>query len=125
MADRIMMNGILIKQPLSGLGYSFEKRYSNDSTYTQSGNKYTTTVGVYEKFQYTAADLTEEEISAILHQIIDGEVFILHYRSPYYGEWRDGNFQVDSASAVVGNWIEDKEVYESLSFTMTGVNPLD
>lgn len=125
MADRIMMNGEIIKQPLKGLGYKFAKKYSSDSTFVQSGRKHTTTIGTYEEFTYSAADLTASELSTILHHIIDGEVFVLHYLSPYYGEWRDGEFLVESADVSIGRWIEKDERYESLSFTMTGVNPLD
>lgn len=123
--SRIKINDIEIKQPLTGLGYGFKKMYSGDSTHVQSGREYTTTIGVYEHFSYSAANLTEEEVSTILRQVIDGEVFVLHYRSPYYGMWRDDEFRVESASANIGNWIEGEELYESLSFEMTGVNPLD
>lgn len=125
MAERIKMNDIEIKQPLTGLGYGFTKKYSADSTHTQNGKKYTTTVGVYEQFSYTAVNLTSEEVSTILHQIVDGEVFVLHYRSPYYNTWRDAEFNVDSADIVIGSWVEDEEIYDTLSFTMTGVAPID
>ena len=124
MADRIKINDIVIKQPLSGLGYGFTKKYSRDSTHTQSGREYTTTVGVYEQFNYSAANLTEEELSTILRQVLDGEVFTLHYRSAYYGGWRDDEFKVEAVDTIIGSWVEEHEVYESLSFKMTGVNPL-
>lgn len=124
MAERIKINGIYIKQPLEGLGYGFKKMYSSDSTFVQSGREYTTTVGTYEEFTYSAVDLKKEELSIILQQIIDEEVFVLHYMSPYYGEWRDDEFKVESASVSVGRWVENDERYKSLSFTMTGVNPI-
>ena len=124
MAEKIKINGIEIKQPLEGLGYRFKKMYSSDSTFVQSGREYTTTVGTYEEFTYSAADLKKEELSIILQQIIDEEVFVLHYMSPYYGEWRDDEFKVESASVSVGRWVESDERYKSLTFTMTGVNSI-
>lgn len=124
MAERMKMNGIEVKQPLKGLGYGFTKKYSQDSTFVQSGKEHTTTVGVYEQFTYSASDLTAKELSTILRQIIDGEVFILHYLSPYYGVWRDDEFRVEAANATIGRWVEEDERYSSLSFTMTGVNPI-
>lgn len=124
MEEKIKINGIEIKQPLEGLGYRFKKMYSSDSTFVQSGREYTTTVGTYEEFTYSAADLKKEELSIILQQIIDEEVFVLHYMSPYYGEWRDDEFKVESASVSVGRWVKSDERYKSLTFTMTGVNSI-
>lgn len=122
--ERIKINGIQIKQPLKGLKYGFTKRYSGDSTYVQSGREYTTTIGTYEQFTYAAANLTAEELSTILGHIIGGEVFTLRYMSPYYGAWRDGLFRVESGEVAIGRWKETEEMYESLSFTMTGVESI-
>lgn len=122
--DRMKINGIEIKQPDKGLGYDFETTYSSDSGRVQSGVMHITPLFTVEAFSYTATDLTEEELSTILKQIAKGHKFKLHYRSPYYGGWRDDAFYAGKGSMSIGSWKEDEERYESLSFNLIGVNPL-
>lgn len=113
-----------IKQPDKGLGYDFETTYSEDSVRVQSGVLHISPLFTIEAFSYKATNLTEDEMSNILQKIAKGRKFKLHYRSPYHGEWRDGQFYVGKGSLAIGSWKEDEERYESLSFNMIGVNPL-
>lgn len=125
MAERIKINGTEIKQPLQGLGYGFQTKFSKESTRVQSGRDYSTPVYTYETFSYNATGLTAQEMSDILKSIAHGEPFTLHYMSPYYGEWRDDEFKVENGAASVARWIEEEERYDALSFTMIGVNPIE
>ena len=120
----IKMNGIKIKQPLKDLTYSFETTYTEDTTRTQDGALHATTMFTVEQLGYSAKNLTLYEMSQILQIIAKGNSFTLHYFSPYYGTWRDAPFYVGQGSLVIGCLKEDGETYESLTFNMTGVNPI-
>lgn len=122
--ERLLINGIAVKQPDSGLGYSFETTYTEDSVRVQSGVADISAMFTVEAFSYEATDLTESEMSTILQMIAKGKKYKLHYRSPYYGAWRDDYFYTGQGSLSIGSWKEDKERYENLSFNMVGVNPI-
>lgn len=122
--DKLKLNGAVVKQPDRGLGYDFETTYTEDSARVQNGILHITPLFTVEAFSYTASYLTESEMSQILRAVAKGGQFTLHYRSPYYGGWRDNPFYVGKGSLSIGCWLEDEERYESLSFNMIGVNPL-
>ena len=120
----ITLNGTVIRQPDTGLGFDFETTYTEDSTRMMNGTLYANRMYTVESFSYTASWLTQEEMAQILQIVAKGDVFTLHYLSPYYGTWRDGRFYVGKGSLTVGRWNEDDERYESLSFNMIGVDPI-
>lgn len=122
--DKVKINDIEIKQPDQGLGYEFETTYTEDSVRVQSGVLHLTPMFTVESFSYEASNLTAAEMSKILQLVSTGKRFKLHYRSPYYGKWRDDYFYVGKGSVNIGSWKEDKERYENLSFNMIGVNPI-
>ena len=122
--DRLKINGIEVKQPDTGLGYDFETTYTEDSGRVQTGVLHISPLFTVEAFSYKATDLTEKEMSQILQMVANGGKFNLHYRSPYYGGWRDGEFYVGKGSLSIGSWKEHEERYDSLSFNMIGANPL-
>ena len=122
--DYIKMNGITIKQPLKDLEYNFETTYTEDTTRVQSGVLHSTPMFTVEQLGYEASNLTVAEVSQILQIIAKGQRFLLHYFSPYYGAWRDDYFYVGQGSIEIGTLQEDSEKYTSLSFNMTGVNPI-
>ena len=120
----ITINGVKIKQPDEGLGYSFETTYTSDSTRVQSGSMHATPMFTVESFSYEASYLTISEMQTILQKVAKGDSFTLHYFSPYYGQWRDDIFYVGKGSLAIGRLTEDGEYYDSLSFNMVGVNPI-
>ena len=124
MQDKVKINDVVIRQPDTGLAYNFETTYSSESSRDYGGSMHETALFTVEQFSYTASNLTEAEMSAILTKIAKGQRFKLHYRSPYYGTWRDDYFYVGKGSLSIGSWVEDEEVYDSLSFNMQGVNPI-
>lgn len=124
MQDTIMINGVDIWQPDSGLQSSFETTYSSDSTRVQSGKMHATPLFTVEQFSYTATDIPIAEASKIIKMVIKGFPFTLHYYSPYYEQWRDGTFRVGKGQFSIGSLEEDGERLESLSFNMTGDDPL-
>ena len=118
------MNDTVIRQPVSGLGYSFETNYTEDSTRVQSGTGHFTPMFTVESFSYSATGVTVQEMKTILNIIAKGGNFKLHYFSPYYGEWRDAMFYVGKGSLSIGRLNKDEELFDSLSFNMVGVKPI-
>lgn len=124
MQEKIKINGIEIWQPDKGLQSDFQTTFSSDSARVQSGVLHATPLFTVEQFGYTATDVPVAEASVILKQIIKGQPFTLHYYSPYYGAWRDDTFRVGQGQFSIGSLKEDEEKLESLSFNMTGDNPI-
>ena len=124
MQDTIKINGIEIFQPDAGLQASFETTYTSDSTRVQSGVMHATPMFTVEQFSYTATDIPIDDAKVIIQQVIKGNPFKLHYFSPYYGVWRDDTFRVGKGQYSIGKLVEGEEKLESLSFNMTGDNPL-
>lgn len=122
--EYIKINDVKIKQPDTGLGYSFETTYTSDSTRVQSGAMHATPMFTVESFSYAASYLSVPEMQTILQQIAKGGNFTLHYFSPYYGAWRDDSFYVGKGSLEIGRLNEGGEFFDSLSFNMVGVNPI-
>ena len=118
------MNGTVIRQPDEGLGYDFETTYTADTTRTQSGRLAASRMFTVEALSYSASHMTSEEMKTILRIIAKGGAFTLHYFSPYYGGWRDGKFYVGRGSLSVRRLNTAGERYDSLSFRMTGVEPI-
>lgn len=124
MQDTIKINGVEIWQPDKGLQSNFETTYSSDSGRVQSGKMHATPLFTVEQFSYTATDIPVENAKEIIQMIIKGNPFTLHYFSTYYGEWRDDIFRVGKGQYSIGSLKEGGERLESLSFNMTGDNPL-
>lgn len=122
--DRMKMNGIEIFQPDKGLQYSTETKYSEDSGRVQSGPAHITPLFTVEQLGYKATNVPQKEVTKILQIIDKGWPFTLHYFSMHYGEWRDEKFYVGKGQYSVGSWKTGEEHVESLSFNMTGVNPI-
>ena len=124
MQDTNKINGIQIYQPDEGLQSSFETTYTSDSTRVQSGVMHATPLFTVEQFSYSATDVPIEDVKIILQQIIKGNPFTLHYYSPFYGRWRDDIFRVGKGQYSIGSLKADEEKIETLSFNMTGDNPI-
>lgn len=124
MQELIKINGIEIYQPDEGLQSSFETTYSSDSGRVQSGVMHATPLFTVEQFSYTATDIPVEQASIIIQQVMKGHSFTLHYFSPFYGKWRDDTFRVGRGQFSIGSLKENEEKLTSLSFNMTGDNPI-
>ena len=120
----IMMNGVKIRQPDKGLGYNFETTYSEDTTRLITGGLHSTTLFTVEALSYQATGVTVQEMKQILGIIASGRPFTLHYFSPLHGKWRNDKFYVGQGNLAIGTLKEDSEEYDSLSFNMTGANPI-
>ena len=124
--EYIKFNGKKIKQPDSGsLSHDWVTVYTDDTDRSIVGSAYLTPLFTYESFGYKATDLKPEEMSEILQIVMKGFPFTMHYRSPYYGAWRDDEFYVGKGSTVIGNWREDKERFDELSFNIICTHAID
>lgn len=122
--NKIKIDGVEIKQPAEGLGYSFETQYTSDSARVQSGELHTTPIFTVESLSYSASFLSKTEMRVILQLIAKGNRFSLTYFSPYHGTWRTDTFYVPKGSVSIGRLNEGTELFDSLSFEMIGVNPI-
>lgn len=122
--NRMKMNDIEVWQPDEGLQYNTETTYSEDSARTQSGKGHFTPLFTVEQLGYSASNVPQADVTKILQIIDSGKSFMLHYFSMHYGEWRDAPFYVGKGQYSVGSWKTGEEFVKSLSFNMTGVNPL-
>lgn len=124
--EYILFNNQKIAQPdADGWGYSWETTYSSDSGRTQSGKNYVNPLFTVEQFKYAKTNLTVAEVRQILQIIARGRKFRMHYFSPFYGKWRDDDFYVGKGDDInLGSLKAGAEKYESISFNITGVNPL-
>lgn len=122
--EMVKINGIEIFQPDENMGCSFQTTYSEDSTRVQNGELHLTPMFTVEQLSYSATDIPVDKAAEILQQIIKGQKFMLHYFSLYYNTWRDAEFYVGQGQFNIGSLSEDNMHLDSLSFNMTGVNPL-
>lgn len=123
--EKILFNGIEIKQPDSGsLGINFETTYTDDSDRNMNGTAIITPLFTVESYSYEATNLTLQEMSRILQIVDKGEVFNMRYLSAHYGRWRTDEFYVGKGSLSVGTWKVSEEKYDKLSFNIIGVNPI-
>ena len=125
MQDLIRINGVDIFQPDEDLGYAIETTFTEDSTRLQSGSANFVPMFTVEQLSYQATSIPMEEATKILQMVGKGEAFTLHYFSVYYGGWRDGTFRVGKSNTIsIGSLEENNEKLSSLSFNMTGDEPL-
>lgn len=120
----ITINDVKIRQPDKGLGYGFETQFTKDTGRVQNGKMHTTPLFTVETFTYSASFLTVDEMKEILQQVARGTPFHLHYFSPYFGIWRTDTFYVPKGTLNIGRLVENREKFDLLRFTMTGVNPI-
>lgn len=122
--ELIKINGVAIRQPDEGLGYGFETTYTEDTTRTQDGILHASAMFTVEALKYEASYVSAADVKRILQYIAKGQTFTLRYFSPYYGAWRDGRFYVGGGSLSIKRLNTERETFDSVSFTMTGVDPI-
>lgn len=122
--DRIRINGIDIWQPDEELAYDFETTYTAGSARSQTGVGHFSPMFTVEQLGYIATDIPQPEATKILQMIDKGQNFTLHYFSMHYGRWRDDAFYVGKGNLSIKSLKRGMESLKSLSFNMTGVNPI-
>lgn len=122
--EKIKINNTVIYQPDEDLGYDFETTYSEDTTRVISGKLNATPLFTVERLSYSASNIPAADAATILQKIAKGQKYDLYYFSPYYGTWRTAKFYTPSGAISIKRVKQNDEWYSSLSFSMTGVNPI-
>ncbi len=122
--ERMMMNGIEIWQPDTGLKYSTETTFTEGSVRAMNGIGYFDPLFTVEQLGYVATNVPQPEVTKILQIIDNAKKFNLHYFSMHYGKWKDAVFFVGKGEYDVASWKVGEERVKSLSFNMTGIYPL-
>ena len=120
--QRISINGWSAKQPVD-FGWSYETTSTEDSGRAMSGTLYDTPMFTVEAFDVSYRDMTISEASALLQHIVkrpSRPYVTLHYFSPYYGNWRDGEFSVSQGSLKVKSLKQGEENIDEISFKLVG-----
>ena len=123
MQEMYKINGVVIFQPDSELGWNFETTYTPDSTRAQSGIGYFTEMFTTQSFAYQASHVPVEEWTKI-SQMIVGKKFDLYAWNPHFGKWMTHRCYVGKGSLTIGSLEEDRETYSKISFNMIDVKPL-
>lgn len=118
------MNGTAIWQPDEGIDYNFETTYTSDTKRVTVGVLKATPLFTVEQLGYTATEIPIPEATRILQIVAKGHPFTLFYYSLYYGAWRSDTFRVGKGQCSIGRLNLDDMTLKSLSFNMTGDNPL-
>lgn len=121
--NKIKINDVVIFQPDADLGWNFETTYTQDSVRARSGRGNFTSIFTVESYSYSATNVPIQKAKELLQMIV-GRNFSMYRFSPYYGTWREDEFQVGKGSLKIGSLKVEEEVYSSLSFNIVGVNPL-
>lgn len=122
--EYIRMNGIIVRQPDTGLTWDVETTYGHGSGRAITGVAQVDPLFTVEALGYTATGINDRDLRQILQIVAKGEIFDLHYYSPFFGMWRTDEFYMGRGSLIVRSLEEGKEMYDSISFQMTGVNPI-
>lgn len=123
--NRISINGSAIWQPDEGIDYNFETTYTSDTQRVTSGQLKATPLFTVEQLGYSATEIPISEATRILRAVAKGLPFSLFYFSIYYGVWRTDTFRVGKGQCSIGRLNLDDMTLKSLSFNMTGDNPLN
>ena len=122
--ELIKIDGVAVRQPDEGLGYDFETTYTADTTRTQDGVLHASAMFTVESLSYSATNVSAAEMAELLRLTAGGRTFTLHYFSPKEGMWRDGRFYVGKGSMSLRRLNRGSERADSISFRMTGVDPI-
>ena len=123
MQEYIMINGVKIKQPdKDGYEVSLATTSTDDSDRDMSLVMHNTPIGTIEGYDLTWSDLSLEEASVILQQVINKSSFTVHYLDILTGAWKDGEFYASNFNAPARSLKDGKECWDKLSFGIRGIN---
>lgn len=122
MQNRISVDGWDSVQP-STFDFNYQTTSSEDSQRTMSGKASITPLFTVEAYEVEYENLTAAQTSALLKKIIQRPskpFFPLHYFSPYYGQWRTGQFYVGEGSLKIKTLEEGEERISTISCSFVG-----
>lgn len=117
-------DGTIITQPDSGLQFSYETTYTEDSGRVQSGVAIVAPMFTVKAYAYTKTQPTTAEVSAILDFIAKGGKFDMYCFNPKTAAWGWDTYYVGQGSMAIGELDPTTGTYSSFTFNAIGVNPI-
>jgi len=121
MQKKILFNGVEIAQPIE-YKPNLATTSTEDSDRDQSLVMNNTPIGTVVSYSLRWEDLTAEEVSQILSQVLNKSSFSVHYFDIISGQWKTDEFYASNFSASAFSLKEGEEGYDELSFNIVGKN---
>lgn len=117
-------SGTEILQPESGLGFSFETTYTEDSGRIQTGEAVVCPMFTVRSYSYSRTRPSVKDVAKILGFIVTGGKFEMYVFDPVTATWKWDTFYVGKGNMDIGYLTADGGHYESFSFNAVGVMPI-
>lgn len=117
-------SGTEILQPESGMGFSFETTYTEDSGRIQTGEAVVCPMFTVRSYSYSRTRPPIKDVATILNFIVHGEKFEMYVFDPLTAKWEWDVFYVGKGDMDIGYLTADGGYYESFSFNAVGVMPV-
>lgn len=123
--DYLKFNGVTLPIPdEDGYTVQIATTSTDDSDRTQDMVMHNTPMGSVASYGLKWSDLTKEEASLILSQVLDKPSFSAHYFDVKTATWKDADFYATTFNITPINLAESQERIEELSFNIIGIKPI-
>lgn len=122
MQKKIMFNGVEVVQPTE-YKPNLATTSTEDSDRDQSLVMHNTPIGTVVSYSLRWEDITAEEASQILAQVLNQSSFSVHYFDIIVGSWNTAEFYASNFSASALTLEEGEERFDDLSFNIVAINP--
>ena len=124
--EKFKLDSVTVIQPLE-VSWNFETTSTSDSTRAMSGTVYNTPLFTVESLNVSWGQMTRTQLSQILQAIVQrpSKPYVtVHYFSPFYNAWRDGQFYVAQGSLKIQTLAENREKIASVTCNLIGRNKI-
>lgn len=123
--EYLKFNGVTLPIPdEDGYTVQIATTSTDDSDRTQDMVMHNTPMGSVASYGLKWSDLTKEEVSLILSQVLDKPSFSAHYFDVKTAAWKDADFYATTFNITPINLAESQERIEELSFNIIGIKPI-
>lgn len=123
--EYLKFNGVTLPIPdEDGYTVQIATTSTDDSDRTQDMVMHNTPMGSVASYGLKWSDLTKEEASLILSQVLDKPSFSAHYFDVKTATWKDADFYATTFNITPINLAESQERIEELSFNIIGIKPI-
>lgn len=123
--EYLRFNGVTLPIPdEDGYTVQIATTSTDDSDRTQDMVMHNTPMGSVASYGLKWSDLTKEEVSLILSQVLDKPSFSAHYFDVKTATWKDADFYATTFNITPINLAESQERIEELSFNIIGIKPI-
>ena len=123
--EQLKFNGVAIPWPdQDGYTIQISTTSTSDSDRTQDLVMHNTPIGSVGSYGLKWTDLTKEEVTTILSQVLDRPSFSAHYFDIKTATWKDADFYATTFSITPIDLTDQHERIEELSFNIIGIRPI-